>query len=98
MSSWLERDVRHNDVIPSPTPREALTFKISLHAAEPNRKDVARKQERWMRHRRIDSRRLVFMDKTWATTNMTGTHGRSRRDERLVAKVLMEPGRGLTWL
>ncbi len=31
--------------------------------------------------------RLVFIDETWATTNMTRRYGRSRRGERLVAPV-----------
>jgi transposase len=49
---------------------------------------VARKRTRWKRHQhRIDPRRLVFIDETWAKTNMTRTHGRARRGERLVAKV-----------
>jgi hypothetical protein len=33
------------------------------------------------------SYRLVFIDGTWAKTNMTRTHGRARRGGRLVAKV-----------
>ena len=50
---------------------------------------MARKRERWRRHQhRLDPRRLVFIDETWAKTNMTRTHGRSLRGERLVAKVL----------
>jgi len=49
---------------------------------------VARKRERWRHHQgRIDPRRLVFIDETWAKTNMTRTHGRARRGERLVARV-----------
>lgn len=31
--------------------------------------------------------RLVFIDETWATTNMTRCYGRSKRGERLVAPV-----------
>jgi transposase len=30
---------------------------------------------------------LVFLDETWATTNMTRRHGRARRGQRLVAAV-----------
>lgn len=49
---------------------------------------MARKRARWKRHQhRIDPRRLVFIDETWAKTNMTRTHGRARRGERLVAKI-----------
>jgi len=35
----------------------------------------------------LDAERLVFLDETWATTNMTRTHGRAPRGERLVAAV-----------
>jgi transposase len=35
----------------------------------------------------LDIRRLVFIDETWFTTNMTRRYGRSRRGRRLVAKV-----------
>lgn len=34
-----------------------------------------------------DVRRLVFIDETWATTNMTRRYGRNLRGHRLVAKV-----------
>jgi transposase len=49
---------------------------------------VARKRARWRRWQsRLDPRRLVFIDETWAKTNMTRTHGRCLKGERLVAKV-----------
>lgn len=49
---------------------------------------MARKRARWRRYQgRIDPRRLVFIDETWAKTNMTRTHGRCARGERLLAKV-----------
>lgn len=35
----------------------------------------------------VDPRRLVFLDETWASTNMTRRYGRSRRGQRLIAKV-----------
>jgi transposase len=35
----------------------------------------------------LDPRRLVFLDETWASTNMTRRYGRSRRGQRLIAKV-----------
>ena len=34
----------------------------------------------------LDARRLVFLDETWAKTNMTPTYGRCRRGERLIAR------------
>jgi len=48
---------------------------------------VVRKRERWKRwQKRLDPARLVFIDETWAKTNMTRTHGRCARGQRLVAK------------
>jgi transposase len=35
----------------------------------------------------LDPRRLVFLDETWASTNMTRRYGRARRGQRLIAKV-----------
>ncbi|MDI7776344.1 transposase [Asticcacaulis sp. EMRT-3] len=48
---------------------------------------MARKRERWRKYQnRLDPRRLVFIDETWAKTNMTRTHGRCRKGRRLRAK------------
>ena len=67
---------------------EQLTFKKSLHAAEQARPDVARRRAQWQKYQgRVDPRRLVFIDETWAKTNMTRLHGRCRCGDRLVAKV-----------
>ena len=78
---------------------ERLTFKKSLRAAEQDRPDVARKRERWKRHqRRIDPARLVFVDETWAKTNMTRTHGRALRGQRLVASVPCARWTSMTFL
>jgi transposase len=41
---------------------------------------------------------LVFIDETWAKTNMTRRHGRCRRGDRLVAKVPHGRWRTLTFL
>jgi hypothetical protein len=49
---------------------------------------VAAKRARWKRHQhRLDPSRLVFVDETWTKTNMTRTHGRAPRGQRLVARV-----------
>jgi transposase len=48
---------------------------------------VARRRAQWKRYQgRIDPQRLVFIDETWAKTNMTRTHGWCRRGQRLLAK------------
>jgi transposase len=60
---------------------------------------VARRRARWKRHqKKLDASRLVFIDETWAKTNMTRTHGRCKRGERLVAKVPHGRWRTLTFL
>ncbi len=60
---------------------------------------MARKRARWRRHQaRLDPRRLVFIDETWAKTNMTRSHGRCARGERLVAKVPHGRWKTLTFL
>lgn len=56
--------------------------------SEQDRSDVARKRLRWQTHQtKLDPTRLVFIDETWAKTNMTRTYGWCRRGERLNAKV-----------
>jgi transposase len=63
-------------------------LKKTLHAAEQERPDVAERRARWSEdqaHLRPD--RLVFLDETWATTNMTRRYGRAPRGKRLVCAV-----------
>jgi transposase len=60
---------------------------------------VARRRARWKRHQgKLDPTRLVFIDETWAKTNMTRRHGRCRRGQRLVAKVPHGRWQTLTFL
>jgi len=78
---------------------EGISFKKSLYASEQDRPDVARRRAQWKKYQgRLDPARLVFIDETWAKTNMTRTHGRSPRGERLVAKVPHGRWRTLTFL
>jgi transposase len=78
---------------------EGISFKKSLHASEQDRPDVARRRAQWKKYQgRLDPARLVFIDKTWAKTNLTRTHGRAPRGERLVAKVPQGRWRTLTFL
>jgi transposase len=73
--------------------------KKSLHASEQDRPDIARRRARWKQHQgRLDPKRLVFIDETWAKTNMTRRHGRCARGTRLVAKVPHGKWRTLTFL
>ncbi|MEH2471835.1 transposase [Nitrobacteraceae bacterium AZCC 2161] len=60
---------------------------------------MARRRARWKRlQNKLDPGRLVFIDETWAKTNMTRTHGRAPRGERLVAKVPHGHWQTLTFL
>jgi transposase len=49
---------------------------------------VVRKRQRWRRHQaEINPARLVFIDETWAKTNMTPRRGWCAVGQRLMAKV-----------
>ena len=48
---------------------------------------MARKRARWKKHQgAIDLQRLVFIDETWAKTNMTPLRGWAARGKRLIGK------------
>ena len=56
-------------------------------AQEQDRPDVARRREQWRKYQgRIEASRLVFIDETWAKTNMAPLRGWCARGERLKAK------------
>ena len=60
---------------------------------------MARRRAQWKKYQgRLDPSRLVFIDETWAKTNMTRTHGRAPKGERLIAKVPHGRWRTLTFL
>lgn len=70
--------------MPSP---EADTKKKTLIAVEQDRPDVAQKRNDWRDSQaQIDPARVVFIDETWAKTNMTRTYGRSTIGTRLLQK------------
>src|ERR1700720_2006196 len=78
---------------------KASPSKKSLRASEQDRPDVARRRAQWKRYQdKLDPARLVFIDETWAKTNMTRSHGRALRGKRLVAKVPQGRWRTLTFL
>jgi transposase len=77
----------------------ASASKKTVHASEQDRPDVARRRVRWKTHQgKLDPTRLVFIDETWAKTNMTRRHGRCARGRRLAAKVPHGRWRTLTFL
>jgi transposase len=58
-----------------------------LKASEQDRPDVAQARAEWLVWQAgLDPDRLVFLDETWAKTNMTRPRGRSIRGTRLIAK------------
>ncbi len=60
---------------------------------------MVRRRARWKKYQgRLDPTRLVFIDETWAKTNMTRLYGRCRKGERLLARVPQGRWRTLTFL
>ena len=61
--------------------------KKTLFAIEQLRPQVARRRAQWRKYQgRLDPKRLVFIDETWAKTNMTPIRGWAPRGEKLVAR------------
>ena len=62
--------------------------KKTLIAIEQDRPDVSERRAVWRETQPlIDPQRFVFIDETWAKTNMTRTYGRSAMGTRLVEKI-----------
>jgi len=62
--------------------------KKTQHAAEQARPDVAQARAAWREIQpSMNPVRLVFIDETWATTNMARRYGRAPRGERVIASV-----------
>ena len=58
--------------------------KKTAHAAEQERPDILKQRRDWFESQPdLDPQRLVFIDETWASTNMARRYGRSPRGERL---------------
>jgi transposase len=60
---------------------------------------VARRRARWKAYQhRLDPARLVFIDETWAKTNMTPLRGWAPRGHKLIARAPQGRWRTLTFL
>src|SRR5881275_2361739 len=58
--------------------------KKTAHAAEQDRPDIRKRREAWFEGQLDrDPARLVFIDETWASTNMARRYGRAPRGRRL---------------
>jgi hypothetical protein len=61
-----------------PRPLRPDVKKKTAHASEQDRPDVAGKREAWFDDQpELDPARLIFIDETWASTNMARRRGRS---------------------
>ena len=62
-----------------------LTFKKkTVHASEQDRPDVLKQREEWFEGQLdLDPAKLVFIDETWASTNMAPMYGWAPKGERL---------------
>jgi transposase len=79
-------------------PRTSASKK-SLFAKEQDRPDVARRREQWKKYQgRVDPARLVFIDETWAKTNMTPLRGWCPRGARLKTKAPFGRWKTLTFI
>lgn len=64
------------------------TQKKHLRAAEQDREDIVQARFAWSKLQpTLDPRHLVFLDETWATTNMTPSHGWAPKGQRLMGSV-----------
>jgi transposase len=62
--------------------------KKSAHASERERPDIAEQRRQWLeRLPTLDPARLIYIDETWASTNMTRRRGRAPRGKRLIAGI-----------
>ena len=91
-------EVRHNAVWHQ-LRRAGFSFKKTRFAAKQDRPKIARRREQWKKYQeRLDPTRLVFIDETWAKTNLTPIRGWSRRGDKLLAKAPFGKWRTLTFL
>jgi hypothetical protein len=62
--------------------------KKTAHASEQERPDILKRREEWFDGQLdFDPARLVFIDETWAATNMARLRGRAPKGERLRAGI-----------
>jgi transposase len=62
--------------------------KKTAHATERDRPDIVTRREAWFDNQPdLDPERLVFIDETWASTNMARLRGRAPKGERLRAGI-----------
>jgi transposase len=78
---------QRGDDVEDAGPAGAEPQKKTLHAAEQERADVAQARSAWAAEQpSLDPAHLVFLDETWASTNMTPTRGRSPKGSRCLGR------------
>jgi transposase len=78
---------------------EGLSFKKSVLPSAQERPDIARFRTRWKKYQgRLDPKRLVFIDETWAKTNMAPIRGWALRGRRRQARVPCGHWKTMTFL
>ena len=71
-----------------PRPLRPDVQKKTAHATERDRPDIVTRREAWFDNQPdLDPERLVFIDETWASTNMARLRGRAPKGERLRAGI-----------
>src|SRR5262249_31623808 len=66
------------------SPSQDHAQKKTAHAAERDRPDIMKRREAWFEAQlSLDPDRLVFVDETWASTNMARRYGWSPKGQRL---------------
>ncbi|WP_422679954.1 IS630 family transposase [Chelatococcus albus] len=79
--------------------RHRITRKKTAHATEQDRPDILKQREAWFDGQLdLDPERLVFIDETWASTNMARRHGWAPRGERLRVGVPHGPWKTTTFV
>ncbi|MBS0984562.1 hypothetical protein JK220_15675 [Gluconobacter cerinus] len=64
-----------------------------MHTAEQHRSDILTRRQEWFDAQPdLDPEWLVFIEETWASTNMTRRYGRCRRSQSVLVPDLL-PGR-----
>jgi transposase len=90
-ASGIEAGIRRRGLLGNDLRRvssaRSIAKKKTLIASEQDRPDVVEQRAAWRdSQERIDPAKVVFIDETWAKTNMTRTYGRSKVGTRLVEK------------
>lgn len=67
-------------------------------ASEQDRPDVLRRRQQWRKYQDRLDKRLVFIDETWAKTNMAALRGWCARGQRLCAKAPFGHWKTMTFL